>query len=145
MNSGWGISYEISLRWMPLDLTDDQSTLVQVMAWCRQQGLTLSIWFTCPSGMWFWKFTCPAKVFTCPANICTTPVKLTYTAGKISTCPDWKNHLPNWARNHKSLCALRQDLYAPGIRARLNVEPWSGNKPLPEPMLTEIYVAKWRH
>ena len=36
MNDGWGISYEISLRWMPLDLTDDKSTLVQVMAWCRQ-------------------------------------------------------------------------------------------------------------
>ena len=36
MNGGRGISYEIDLRWMPLDLTDDKSTLVQVMAWCRQ-------------------------------------------------------------------------------------------------------------
>ena len=27
---------EIALRWMPLDFTDDKSTLVQVMAWCRQ-------------------------------------------------------------------------------------------------------------
>ena len=36
MNGGWGISYEITLRWMPLDLTDDKSTLVPVMAWCRQ-------------------------------------------------------------------------------------------------------------
>ena len=36
VNAGWGISNEIPLRWMPLDLTDDQSTLVQVMAWCRQ-------------------------------------------------------------------------------------------------------------
>ena len=36
MKSGWGISYEIALRWMPQDLTDDRSTLVQVMAWCRQ-------------------------------------------------------------------------------------------------------------
>ena len=35
-NGGWGISYEIALRWIPLDLTDDKSTLVQVMAWCRQ-------------------------------------------------------------------------------------------------------------
>ena len=35
MNGGWGISYEIAFRWMPLDLTDDKSTLVQVMAWCR--------------------------------------------------------------------------------------------------------------
>ena len=33
---GWGISCELALRWMPLDLTDDKSTLVQVMAWCRQ-------------------------------------------------------------------------------------------------------------
>ena len=30
MNGGRGISYEIALRWMPLDLTDDKSTLVQV-------------------------------------------------------------------------------------------------------------------
>ena len=33
---GWGISYEIAPRWMPLDLTNDKSLLVQVMAWCRQ-------------------------------------------------------------------------------------------------------------
>ena len=33
---GWGLSCKIALRWMPLDLTDDKSTLVQVMAWCRQ-------------------------------------------------------------------------------------------------------------
>ena len=36
MNGGWGISDEIALRRMPLDLTDDKSTLVQVMAWWRQ-------------------------------------------------------------------------------------------------------------
>ena len=33
---GWGISCEIALIWMSVDFTDDQSTLVQVMAWCRQ-------------------------------------------------------------------------------------------------------------
>ena len=33
---GWGISCEIAPIWMSLDSTDDQSTLVQVMAWCRQ-------------------------------------------------------------------------------------------------------------
>ena len=36
VNGGWGISSENSHRWMPLDLTDDKSKLVQVMAWCRQ-------------------------------------------------------------------------------------------------------------
>ena len=36
MDGGWGTSCEIALRWMPLDLTGDKSTLVQVMAWCPQ-------------------------------------------------------------------------------------------------------------
>ena len=33
---GWGISCEIAQIWMSLDFTDDRSTLVEVMAWCRQ-------------------------------------------------------------------------------------------------------------
>ena len=33
---GWGITCEIALILMSLDFTDNQSTLVQVMAWCRQ-------------------------------------------------------------------------------------------------------------
>ena len=31
---GWNVTYKIALRWMVL--TDDKSTLVKVMAWCRQ-------------------------------------------------------------------------------------------------------------
>ena len=34
--TGWGISGEIAWRWFSLDLTSDESTLVQVMAWCHQ-------------------------------------------------------------------------------------------------------------
>ena len=33
---GWGISGEVARIWMSLDVTDDQLTLVQVMAWCHQ-------------------------------------------------------------------------------------------------------------
>ena len=29
-------SHDNALQWIPQDLTDDKSTLVQVMAWCRQ-------------------------------------------------------------------------------------------------------------
>ena len=36
MIDGWVISCEIPLSRMSLNLTDDKSTLVQVMAWCRQ-------------------------------------------------------------------------------------------------------------
>ena len=44
---GWGISCELALRWMSLDLTDDKSTLVQVIAWCRQApSHYLSQWWT---------------------------------------------------------------------------------------------------
>ena len=38
--------------------------------------------------------------------------------------PRLKNHLPSRARNHKSLCALGQDLHATGMWACLNVKPW---------------------
>ena len=34
--NGWGISCETALIWVWLDHTYDKSTLVQVMAWCRQ-------------------------------------------------------------------------------------------------------------
>ena len=36
MIDGWDTCCEIAIRRMSLDLTDDKSTLVQVMAWCRQ-------------------------------------------------------------------------------------------------------------
>ena len=36
MIDGWGISCKIALIWMSLDFAGDQSTLVQVMARCRQ-------------------------------------------------------------------------------------------------------------
>ena len=36
VTDGWGIFWETTIRRMSQDLTDDKSTLVQVMAWCRQ-------------------------------------------------------------------------------------------------------------
>ena len=36
VNDGCDISSEIALRWRSLAGSDDKSTLVQVMAWCRQ-------------------------------------------------------------------------------------------------------------
>ena len=38
----WGISCEVTLRWMSLDRTDDKPILVQVMVWCRR-----TIWIIC--------------------------------------------------------------------------------------------------
>ena len=36
MIDGWGISCELTRKWMSFDLIDDKSILVQVMAWCCQ-------------------------------------------------------------------------------------------------------------
>ena len=35
MTAGWDISYEIALEEMSLDLIDDESTFIQVVAWCH--------------------------------------------------------------------------------------------------------------
>ena len=35
-NSSLGTCCEISLMWMPQNLTNEKSTLIQVMAWCHQ-------------------------------------------------------------------------------------------------------------
>ena len=50
VNGCRGISYEIPLRWMPLDLTDDKSILVQVLAWWRQ-ATSHYLSQCCPSSM----------------------------------------------------------------------------------------------
>ena len=39
VNDGWNISGWIDLKRMSLDLTDDKSALVQVVAWCRQASI----------------------------------------------------------------------------------------------------------
>ena len=53
-NSSWGISCEFALRWMQQKSFDDESTLVLVMACCRQAGNRLSqywLWLMLPCGV----------------------------------------------------------------------------------------------
>ena len=66
----WCISCEIAIRWMLLDLTDDKSTLVQVMDWCRQatSHYLCQCW---PRSMWPYGFIRPQWVndmitYPCP-------------------------------------------------------------------------------
>ena len=75
VTDGWGISCEIGLRWMPLDLTDDKSTLVQVMAWCRQatSHYLSQCW---SSSMMLYGFSWP---FVQHRNISKTTIKLLIT------------------------------------------------------------------
>ena len=79
---GWGISCEIALIWMSSDFTDDQSTLVQVMAWCRQatshylsqcwprslspNGVTRPQWVKSSHCQLSWRWVAEDFIYWCP-------------------------------------------------------------------------------
>ena len=69
------------------------------------------------------KIYVPCKNFDVPNQYLYKPSKAYVYCWKNKYMPRLKNHLPSWARNHKCLCALGQDLHAPGTWARLNVKP----------------------
>ena len=103
VTDGWGISYELALRWMSLVLTDDKSTLVQVMAWCRQatSQYLCQCWPTSlsPYGVtrpqWVNPFLQNFSTYTLQIvdiDKCTHSVKLTNTEQSFSktVCPHWQ-------------------------------------------------------
>ena len=123
---GWDISHEMSFRWMSLDLNDDKSTLVQVMAWCRQA--TSHYLGQCwPRSLPPYGVTRPQWVKKC----------------KLQTHVMEKNH-----EHFLWICSP--------INARENLS-WEvnddsgnglmplNNNPFSEPIMTQIYVAKWHH
>ena len=55
--------FRSSLRWIPRDLTDDKSTLVQEMAWCRQATSHYLGHFFLPRSMSPYNDTWPQKIF----------------------------------------------------------------------------------
>ena len=115
VNVGWGISYEIALRWMPEDLTDDKSTLVQVMAWCRQapshylsqcwprsispNGVTRPQWINlthmnCNSQVWTgWYFLSACKVLPLGPLL---PTKISQTTIQFNTWISNLIHVKLW-------------------------------------------------
>ena len=93
-------SCELALRWISLDLTDDKSTMVQVMAWCHQATSHY-------------------------LSQCWPRSKSPYGV----TRPQWVKWVP---QNTTYMLTLVQ------------VMAWC-HQPLPEPMLTEVYVAIWYH
>ena len=114
----WGISCEIALRWMSLDLNDDKSTLVQVMAWCRQApsqylsqcwprsmspyGNTRPQWVNIQKWQW------PCRPFLRNTLLIKLILAQRYCMGHFFYC-----------MGHFSI--------------------------VPEPMLTKIYVTIWHH
>ena len=69
------------------------------------------------------KIHMPCKNFHVPCKNLYKPCKAYVYCWENKYMPWLKNHLSSRAHNHKSLCAVGQDLLAPSMRGRLNVEP----------------------
>ena len=92
---------------------------------CVNTGLDIKHLVYMPIGHVVLKIYVPCKIFCLPSQYLFKPCKAYVHGWENKYMPRLKNHLPSRARNHESLCALRQDLHAPGMQACLNVEPWN--------------------
>ena len=135
---GWGISFEIALIWMSLDFTDDQSTLVQVMAWCRQAASHYlgQCW---PRSQSPYGVTRPQWVNSLAPGI--------FKWNFVEIILKIISVIHGWGISFEiALRWMPLDIYSWEVNIGLgNGLVPSGNKPLPEPMLTQISVAIWRH
>ena len=86
-------------------------------------GLDIEHLVYMPIGHVVLKIYVASKNFKMPSQYSYKPYKAYVYCWENKYMPRLKNHLLSWARNLKSLCALGQDLHAPGMWARLNVEP----------------------
>ena len=170
MNSGRGISYKIALRWMPLDLTDDKSTLVQVMAWCHQatSHYLSQCWprslppydFTRPQWVNFlvlklecFKRTRSILLLLMPWLLaspghqqpCHWMCRITRSSSSLTHWPLGNLNFSDWQLRYLLWNCLQKNEYhwmRSHIGSGNGLVPL-GNKPLPEPMLTQFYVTIW--
>ena len=90
-------------------------------------GLDIKHLVYMPIGHVVLKTNLPCKNFHVPGQYLYKPCKAYVYCWENKYKPWLKNHLPSRAHNHRFLCAVGQDLHAPGMWARLNVEPWFCN------------------
>ena len=84
MVDGWGIYWEIAIRWMPLNITYHKSTLVQVIASCtRASHCQIQCWH---SFMWSYGVTRPQW-----GNFCNQ-----YWLNKSADLNSDSKNTPNW-------------------------------------------------
>ena len=172
MIDGWGISCEIALIWMWTDFTDDHSTLVQVMAWCHQAtshylsqcwprsllpyGITrLQLVKKFQLLQTLWKLS-SIKSGTWHGSCAPGLMELQYSVNSLAPGRCGSNfkraiskHVTilvhvHYLWNCSQVDATEHLWWQVNIASGNGLVP-SGSKPLPEPMLTWIYVTIWRH
>ena len=149
----------VHLRWMPLDHTDDKSTLVQVMAWCRQatSHYPSQCWprFMSPYGI-----TRPQCVKKQKTNIFIF-LKHGVTINQlVNTLRSWQNgcHVADdifkciqFIENHCVLIQISCKYPSNGLinntLALVQIMAWrrTGDKPLSEPMMVRFPDTCMRH
>ena len=107
-------------------ISGDQKTLFKMVNNISPHGgLDIKHLVYMPIGHVVLKIYVPWKSFHVPSQYLYKPCKAYVYCWKNKYMPTLKSHMPCRACNHKSLCALGQDLHAPGMWACLNVEPWN--------------------
>ena len=91
---------------------------------CTKTGLDIKHLVYMPVGRMVLKSYVPCKNFDVPSQYLYKPCKAYVYCWENKYMPRLKNPLSSRARSHKISCALGQDLHTPGMRARLNVEPY---------------------
>ena len=85
-----GITSEVALRWMTQNLTDDLSTLVQVISWCRHvTSHYLNQWWS--SSMTWYGVNGPQRVNNTLKTLVTKGSNLSLNSG----CPPLKKSFPS--------------------------------------------------
>ena len=138
VTNGCDISSEIALRWTSLVLSDDKSTLVQVMAWCRQarsQYLN-QCW---PRSSRPYVVTRPQWVNSSPLHKMAIISQMTFW-NAFSWMEMYEFHL----RSHKKFVPR---IWTKNIPTLVQIMAWCRlcDKLLSEPMLTQFTNAYIRH
>ena len=95
---------------------------IPILEW--NPGLDIKHLVYMPIGHVLLKIDLPCKNFHVPSQYLYKSCKAYVYCWENKYMPWLKNHLPSWACNRKSLCALGQDLHTPSMQACLNVKPW---------------------
>ena len=127
-----GVFREIALRWMSQDFTDDKSTLVQVMAWCREatSHYLSQCW---PRSMSPYGVTRPQWVNSLDAGKCGSNFKSEISEHMLGI---------NFMRPCEIACKWMS--HNP-INEKSTLMAWTDSKPLLEPMLTLIDAIIWHY
>ena len=166
MTDGCDISSEIAFRSTSWDLSDDKSTLVQVMAWCRQATShylnqcwprSLLLYMSLCMDGWFWFLTLNQfarrvtviayiSVSVCPSLYPFPSPFLTYCPMRNAT--DFKLVIFKCTSSAFLVKLPSSECIKTSLMINMasgNGLVPSGNKPLPESMLTQIYGTIWYH